>query len=151
VLIGRECYGKSINFHKKFGEYFETYGEEWNGIRDPFSVSATEASLPLNAWEELVTLRADRALKIKFAEIPLDTFRLSLKSEYLLLSMTSVQMLILFSTMYLCELGLSLLNYNKTYKCERLLAIDGGMRVALSAVAPRIGLISSTKQAQICH
>jgi hypothetical protein len=68
--------------HKKFGEYFQTYGEEWNWIRDPFSVSATEASLPLNAREKLVTLRAGRALKTKFAEILLYTFWLSLKSEY---------------------------------------------------------------------
>jgi hypothetical protein len=35
--------------HKKFGEYFQTYGEEWNWIRDPFSVNVTKASLPLNA------------------------------------------------------------------------------------------------------
>jgi hypothetical protein len=40
--------------HKKFGEHFQTYDEEWNWIRDPFSVSATEASLPLNAREERV-------------------------------------------------------------------------------------------------
>jgi hypothetical protein len=60
--------------HKKFAEYFQTYGEEQNWIRDPFSVSATEASLPLNAREEFVTLKADRALKTKFAEILLDTF-----------------------------------------------------------------------------
>jgi hypothetical protein len=65
--------------HKKFGEYFQAYGEEWNWIRDPFSISATEASLLLNAREELVTLRADRARKTKFDEIPLDTFWFSLK------------------------------------------------------------------------
>jgi hypothetical protein len=46
------------------------------------ALSTTEASLLLNAPEELVILRADRALKTKFAEIPLDTFWLSLKSEY---------------------------------------------------------------------
>jgi hypothetical protein len=106
-------------------------------------------SLPLNAREELVTLRADRALETKFAEIPLDTFWLSLKSEYPVLSMTSVNMLIPFSTTYLCGLGHSALNDIETYKRERLRAIDEEMRVALSAVAPRIGLICSTKQAQI--
>jgi hypothetical protein len=42
--------------HKKFGEYFRNYGEEWNWIRNPFSVSATEASVPLNVQEELVTI-----------------------------------------------------------------------------------------------
>jgi hypothetical protein len=76
--------------HKKFGEYFQTYGEEWNCIRDPFSVSTTEASLPLNAREELVILRADKALKTKFTEIPLNTFWLLLKSQYPVLSMMSV-------------------------------------------------------------
>jgi hypothetical protein len=119
-------------------------------IRDPFSVSVTEASLPLNAREELVTLRADRALKTKFAEIPLDTFWLSLKSEYPVLPMTSVKKLIPFSTTYLCELGLSALNDIKTCKRERLRATDEEMRVALSAVASRIDLICSIK-AQISH
>jgi hypothetical protein len=96
--------------HKKFGEYFQTYGKEWSWIRDPFSVSATELSLPLNTREELATLKADRALKTKFVEIPLDTYWLSLTPEYPVLSMTSVKMLIPFSTMYLCELGPSVLN-----------------------------------------
>jgi hypothetical protein len=45
-------------------------------------------------------------------------------------------MLIPFSTTYLCELGLSALNDIKTYKCERLQAIDEEMQVSLSAVAP---------------
>jgi hypothetical protein len=67
--------------HKKFGEYFKTYGEDRYWIRDPLSVSAIEASLPLNTRKELVTLRADRAFTAKFAEMPLDTFWLSLKSD----------------------------------------------------------------------
>jgi hypothetical protein len=122
------------------------------GFLIPSVLSATEASLPSNEREELVTLRADRALKTKFAEIPLDTFWLSLKSEYpVLLSMTSVRMLNSFSTTYLCELGLSALNDIKTYKRERLRAIDEEMRVVLSAVAPRIGLVCLTKQTQIYH
>jgi hypothetical protein len=65
--------------------------------------------------------------------------------------MKSVKMLIPFSTTYLCELGSSALNDIKTYKRERLRALDEEMRVAMSAVAPRIGLICSTKQAQISH
>jgi hypothetical protein len=64
--------------------------------------------------------------------------------------MTS-RMLIPFSTTYLCELDISALNDIKTYKRERLRAIDEEMRVALSAVAPRIGVICSRKQAQIPH
>jgi hypothetical protein len=122
---------------------------EW--IRDPFSVSATEASLHLNTREERVILRTDRGLKTKFAEITLDTFWLSLNSEYAVQSMTSVKMLIPFSTTYLCELDLSTLNDFRTYKRERLRVIDEEMRVALSAVAPRMGLICSTKQVQISH
>jgi hypothetical protein len=82
------------NLHKKFGEYFQTYGKECNWIPDP--LSAIEASLPLNAREELVTLRADTALKTKIAEILLDTFWPSLKSEYAVLSIASVKMLIPF-------------------------------------------------------
>jgi hypothetical protein len=107
----------------------QTCGEKSNWIHDPFSVSSTEAPLPLNARQELVTLRVDRALKTKFVEIPLDTFWLSLKSEYPILSMTSVKMLVLFSTMYLCELALSALNDVKTYKRQRLWAIDEKCRL----------------------
>jgi hypothetical protein len=71
--------------HKKFGEYIQTYSI---GFVIPSALSATEASLPLNDPEVLVTFRADRALKTKFAEIPLDTFWLPLKSEYPVLSVT---------------------------------------------------------------
>jgi hypothetical protein len=60
--------------HKKFGEYFQTYGKEWNLICDPFSIKCYRSIPTLKCREELVTLRADRALKTKFAEIPLDTF-----------------------------------------------------------------------------
>jgi hypothetical protein len=65
--------------------------------------------------------------------------------------MTSVKMLIPFSTLYLCELGLSALNHIKTYKRERLQVIDEEIQVALSAIFPRIGLVRSTKHAQISH
>jgi hypothetical protein len=144
ILLNLCSFGGNVTFiplivehlntlHKKFGEYIQTYSI---GFVIPSALSATEASLPLNAGEELVTLRAGRALKTKFSEILLDTFWLPLKSEYPVLSITSVRMLIPFSTTYLCELGLSALNDIKTYKRERLRVIDEEMRVALSAVAP---------------
>jgi hypothetical protein len=72
--------------HKKFGEHSRPMVK--NGIRFviPSALSATEASLPLNVQEELVTLRAERALKTKFTENPLDTFwlLLSLNTPYYL-------------------------------------------------------------------
>jgi hypothetical protein len=32
--------------HKKFGEYFQTRAEEWNWIRDPFSVGLPKRPYP---------------------------------------------------------------------------------------------------------
>jgi hypothetical protein len=66
----------------------------------------------------------------------LDTFWLSVKEEYLVISEMAVRILLPFSTMYLCELGFSTLMEIKTSKREQLRTTAEEMRVALSAISP---------------
>jgi hypothetical protein len=65
---------------QKFSDYFEKGVEDFNRVRDLFGVLAT--FLPLKAQEELMDLKADRALELKFCDLSLDTYWLSVNEEY---------------------------------------------------------------------
>ncbi|XP_067123773.1 SCAN domain-containing protein 3-like [Centruroides vittatus] len=123
--------------------------EDIDWVCNPFV--AISESLPIHLQEELAELKADRTLKLKLLEVPLDTFWLTVKSEYPAISEMAVNMLLPFSTTYLCELGFSTLTEIKTSKRERLRSIDEEMRVALSTVPPRIIRLCAAKQTQISH
>lgn len=56
--------------------------------------------------ESLNELSCNNSLKITFCIIELTKFRISIKDEYSILSDSGQQILIQFSTSYLCEAGL---------------------------------------------
>ncbi|XP_067119329.1 protein FAM200A-like [Centruroides vittatus] len=134
---------------QRFKEYFGDSVEDIDWVRNPFV--AISEFLPIHLQEELAELEADKTLKLKLLEVPLDTFWLTIKSEYPAISEMAVNMLLPFSTTYLCELGFSTLTEIKTSKRERLRSVDEGMRVALSTIPPRISRLCAAKQAQISH
>lgn len=135
------------NFKKYFGESVEDF--DW--VRDPFIMDSKHLPNNLGLQEELADLKADRTLKLKFFEVPLETFWLSISSEYPAISEMAVNVLLPFSTTYLCELGFSTLTEIKTSKRERLKSIDEEMRLALSTIPPRISRLCAAKQAQVSH
>ena len=134
---------------QKFNKYFGESVQDFDWVRDPFVVNSEH--LPINIQEELADLKADRTLKLKLLEVPLDTFWLAIRSGYPAISEMAVNVLLPFSTTYLCELGFSTLTEIKTSKRERLKSIDEEMRLALSTIPPRISRLCAATQAQVSH
>jgi hypothetical protein len=97
--------------------------EDFDWVCDPFGVLAT--FLPLKAQEELMNVKADRTLQLKFHELSSDTFWLSAKEEYPVISKLAVRILLPFSITYLYELGFSTLKEIKTSKRKHLRTVDG--------------------------
>jgi hypothetical protein len=97
--------------------------EDTDWVRDPFGVFST--FLSSIAHKELRELKAAISLKLKFREMSLGPFRLSVREEYSLASEIAVRILLSFSTiMNLCELGVSTLTEIKTQKRTRLGTTD---------------------------
>ncbi|PNF28235.1 hypothetical protein B7P43_G07538 [Cryptotermes secundus] len=57
---------------QKFNKYFGESVQDFDWVRDPFV--ANSEYLPINIQEEIADLKADRTLKLKLLEVPLDTF-----------------------------------------------------------------------------
>ena len=123
--------------------------ESYDWIRNPFVPSSN--NLSLKAEEELMAISCDRTLRLKYSEITIDSFWISVQQEYPVISEIAVSILLQFSTSYLCELGFSTLNNIKTKKRERLLGIEEEMRVSLSELRPNIEKVAKKNQAQISH
>ena len=139
---------------ERFTEYFSSESfEQFDWVRDPWSSSAAESSkdLPMLAQEQLAEIREDRTLKIKFQDMDLDRFWISLETEYRVVSSCAVAILLPFSTTYLCELSFSSLTYIKNKYRERLKAVDQELRVCLSSIPARIGRLCASSQAQVAY
>ncbi|XP_040187942.1 SCAN domain-containing protein 3-like [Rana temporaria] len=139
---------------ERFSHYFPSEAfAEFDWVRNPWSSCALDSSkvLPLAAQEQLAEIREDRTLKIKFQDVALDTFWVSLKCEYSVVSSTAIAILLPFSTTYLCELSFSSLTYIKNKYRERLRAVDQELRVCLSSFPARIERLCQSSQAQVSH
>ena len=138
----------------KIEEYFPSISiEEFDWIRNPFlDLSVNNLSnFELREEEELASLSSDRGLKLKYSQLPLDAFWISVMEEYPALSKEAINVLLQFSTSYLCELGFSYLNNIKNKKRERLKNIQEELRVCLSHIRPQIAAVVKKHQAQLSH
>lgn len=140
------------NLEEKINFYFPSLStEKYDWVRNPFIKISPDNDLTLCEEEELASISSDRGLKIKHAELPIDTFWISIREEYPSVSKTALSVLMQFSTSYLCEYGFSSLNTIKCKKRERLLCLEEEMRVCLSQIRPNIENIASQHQAHISH
>ena len=112
-------------------------------------ISTEELSLPIR--ESFLELRNDRTLRLKFSEMSLGEFWVSIREEYKLISKAAIEILLQFSTTYLCEQSFSSLVLIKNDKRSCSSDIDRELRVALSKFEPNIQRLCSSKQAQISH
>jgi hypothetical protein len=84
---------------------------------------------------------------VKFSEVPLDEFWISIRKEYPVFSAKAVKILLQFSTSYLCEQAFSCLTNIKTKYRNRLLSVEEELLVYLSKIRRRIQYLSKKKEA----
>ena len=104
-------------------------------VRNLFAVTSDVIShLGLVEQEQLLKLQSDRSLKLKFNGLKLFQFWNFIKTEYPIITDIAINILLPFSTTYLCELGFSTLTNIKNKKRKRILSVDQEMRVCFSSI-----------------
>ena len=141
--------------YQKYEHYFFTINsEQYDWIRNPISADAeisTQKLLSFPVKKNFLELRNDRTLRLKFRDIPLDEFWIAVGKEYRQISKKTLEILLQFCTMCLCEQSFSMLVLTKNDKRSCLKEIDRELRVALSNIETNIQRLSSLRQAQVSH
>ncbi|KAL4104473.1 hypothetical protein QTP88_019771 [Uroleucon formosanum] len=109
------------------------------------------ANLSSTEKEQLLEISSDTTLKSKFYMSENDSFWISLQNEYPEVSKKALQILLPFSTSYMCESAFSILEVTKTKKRSTLKDIESELRVSLSTIRPRIEDLCSIHQSQVSH
>jgi hypothetical protein len=93
----------------KMGKYFPSLSTQvYDWVRDPFSESSAQPeNLCLGQEEEVCELRSGCSLKMRFADLPLDKFWISVKEGYPAIHRKAVNTLLQFLNSYMCEQAFS--------------------------------------------
>jgi len=136
----------------QFSHYFQDLNiERFSWIQNPFvDEKDEEFELTTIEREKLIELSCDSSLKQKFQTETVVQFWLNRRFEYNALSSKAIQVLLPFTTSYLCETGFSALAVMKS-KYRSRLVIQKELRVALSSMTPRYDKLCANKQAHPTH
>ena len=139
----------SKNIEKYFSS-LDASSLDW--VRDPFVLSACESAVLIVAEEGgLTEIRNHRGLKLKHLSTDMTSFWLSLQEEYRIIIKKAIEVLLPFSTSYLCEAGFSAMNTMKSKTRSRLQTLEEGPRVCLSTIQSRTRNVMRQHQAQVSH
>ncbi|CAI6352993.1 unnamed protein product [Macrosiphum euphorbiae] len=133
-------------------EYFPPLEKQYDWIRDPFDVDATDTNLTTFEKEQLIEVSCDPSMKNKFLNsgTTLLDFWIYVGKEQKELSSTAVKFLVGFSTTYLCERGFSSLTYVKC-KYRNKLNVEDDLRLYVTKLEPNIDKLCQQKQAHASH
>jgi hypothetical protein len=119
-------------------------------VRDPFPESSAQPeNLTLREEEELCELQSDRTLKMRFTDLTLDTFWISVKEEYPAVHRKEMNILLLFSICYMCEPDFSFLTFMNSKDTNHLISVEDEICMCLTQVRPRIEGLCNKKQAHV--
>ncbi|XP_023230390.1 protein FAM200A-like [Centruroides sculpturatus] len=139
---------------EQFEKYFlsDLNTEQFIWVQKPFLVEMEQVKhLPLSAQEEFAEFSCNTKLKTEFSKQTLNSFWLSVKAEYPLLSELAMAVLLPFAITYLCEMAFSVMTNIKTKQCSCLCNIEIAMRPALTDIKPRFNLLCQNMQAHPSH
>ncbi|XP_068239754.1 protein FAM200C-like [Palaemon carinicauda] len=131
-------------FHLEEG----SVAQRW--IRDPFLFNLDSMDDNDIMKDDLVELQTNDRIRMEFEKIQLDMFWCAQLQAFPQLSRRALEVLVPFTTTYLCEAGFLTLLHIKTKVRNRLDASDD-MRLALSMKEPRLNNIINEKQQQKSH
>ena len=135
----------------KLINYFPSFQvEDFDWVRNPF-VSCQSKSLSCEEEDELIDVRNDTGLKLVYKEFTLEKLWIEVLQRHPNIGRKAVNILLPFSTSYLCETNFSKLTNIKSKMRERLLIVEEEMRVALSYIRPDIGKICASLQVHQSH
>lgn len=137
----------------KITHYFPSLNiEDFDWARNPFGeFDIMNQDFSIQEADEFINISTDRTLQLKFKEEGVERFWISIENEHPFIAKRALNILLLFSTSYLCEFGFSTLTNIKSKKRERLTNLEEEMRVALSYIRPNLEEICKGRQAQISH
>ena len=133
-------------------KYFPSISvDQYDRVRRPFvEFEPSEEQLTLTE-EEFASVSSDRTLKLKHSELSLHAFWLLVEKVYPAIALKVLQLLVQFSTSYLCEFGFSTLTTIKHKRQAQLLSVEDELRVCLSKTRPNLKELSKKHQAQVSH
>jgi hypothetical protein len=111
VIIISNLVSLTLNLDKYFSSLSSVLCD-W--VRNPLVEFSPNSQNLLSLQEEQFTeLECDQTLKIKFNDVSPDVFWISIRKECCVISAAAVNILLLFSTSYLCEQAFSCLTNTK--------------------------------------
>lgn len=136
------------NFDTYFGEEMKKL-ETSNWICNPFQ-DKLRTNMSIKASEELIDLSEDTSLQNTFNRKQLTKFWLSVAGNYPCLFDEVMEVLLPFTTSYLCEAGFSTMVNIKT-KYRNKLDVSNSLRLKVTEIDAKTVLIKNRKQIHPSH
>ena len=139
------------NLIDEFRRYFpDVVNEDTLLIRNPFRCEVKDVQLDMQ--EECIELTNSSSDKDIHETQDLVTFWLAMRNNYPQLAYNTWQVLLLFSSTYLCESAFSALVSIKSKNRNKLSNVEADLRCALTnAIKPRIKQLVASKKKQKSH